>query len=350
VSTASTDDIIVLHIDDDTSQLDFTKIFISKSDPKISVDTVSSHNELLARDLTKYDCIISDYAMPKMNGIELAQKIRETSDIPIILYTGQGSEEVAELAFSVGIDDYLRKEFDPSHYQVLTKRVRNAVEKDRALKAFIKSRDLLNQFLESALSSIHIFDSDLRLVRTNEQAGRHLGVTDDHFGKHILEIGSGEERFDRFKKYQQVLETGETYTDEITLTLFSGKKLHLSLTAFKVGDGMGLILIDINQRKKFEENLRKSEKKYHDYINNAPDDILVVNYDGKYIEINKAVTKITGFSEDEVIGKNVGEVFALSGDLHPIKLFNQVNDNGGAIGDLTFKHKNGAIRWLRARA
>ena len=49
--------------------------------------------------------------MPKMNGIELAQKIRETSDIPIILYTGQGSEEVAELAFSVGIDDYLRKEF-----------------------------------------------------------------------------------------------------------------------------------------------------------------------------------------------------------------------------------------------
>ena len=46
-----------------------------------------------------------------MNGIELAQKILETSDIPIILYTGQGSEEVAELAFSVGIDDYLRKEF-----------------------------------------------------------------------------------------------------------------------------------------------------------------------------------------------------------------------------------------------
>jgi len=50
--------------------------------------------------LAEYDCIISDYAMPHLNGINLTEKIRERSDIPVILDTVQGSEEVAESAFT----------------------------------------------------------------------------------------------------------------------------------------------------------------------------------------------------------------------------------------------------------
>ncbi len=42
--------------------------------------------------------------------IELAEQVRSESNIPIILYTGKGSEEVAEKAFAVGVNDYFRKE------------------------------------------------------------------------------------------------------------------------------------------------------------------------------------------------------------------------------------------------
>ena len=69
--------------------------------------------------------------MPEMDGIEFAKKVRSTSNIPIILYTGRGSEEVAQRAYMVGIDDYIRKEVNPAHYQVLSKRIRSAVEKMR---------------------------------------------------------------------------------------------------------------------------------------------------------------------------------------------------------------------------
>lgn len=64
-----------------------------------------------------------------MNGIDLARKIREFNSIPFILYTGQGSEEVAESAYKVGVDDYIRKEVEPSHFQVLLHRIRNIMEK-----------------------------------------------------------------------------------------------------------------------------------------------------------------------------------------------------------------------------
>jgi len=79
-----------------------------------------------------FDCVISDYVMPEMNGVELVRRVKELKDIPCILYTGQGSEEVAQLAFQAGVDDYIRKEIEPSHYEVLINSVRHAVDKHRA--------------------------------------------------------------------------------------------------------------------------------------------------------------------------------------------------------------------------
>jgi CheY-like chemotaxis protein len=123
----------ILHVDDEKNQLDFTKLFLEQFEKDVKVDSVTDPEEALKlQEKEDYDCIVSDYKMLKMNGIELAQKVRENSDVPIILYTGQGSEEVAELAFSAGVDDYLRKETEPTHYQILAKRIKHTVEKHRA--------------------------------------------------------------------------------------------------------------------------------------------------------------------------------------------------------------------------
>jgi anti-sigma-K factor RskA len=58
----------------------------------------------------------------------------------------------AEAAFAVGIDDYLRKETEPSHYQVLARRIRSAVEERRAEEALIRSEESFRiPFLASAV-------------------------------------------------------------------------------------------------------------------------------------------------------------------------------------------------------
>jgi PleD family two-component response regulator len=66
--------------------------------------------------------------MPGMNGIQLCAEVRKSSSIPFIFYTARGSEEVASAAFSTGVDDYIRKERDLSHYQILARRIRHSVE------------------------------------------------------------------------------------------------------------------------------------------------------------------------------------------------------------------------------
>ena len=124
-------------MDDDIILGKNTKIFLENISPLIKVDFEESpHNVAVRINEEDYDCVISDFLMPSMNGIELAKIVRKTSDIPFIIYTGQGSEEVAESAFQVGVDDYIRKEIEPSHYQVLVKRVISTVEGYRAEKMF----------------------------------------------------------------------------------------------------------------------------------------------------------------------------------------------------------------------
>ena len=125
-------DLRVLHVDDEVSHLDLAKELLEMADEDLVIESVASSKEALKLLKSEtYDCVVSDFQMPDLDGIELAKRIRVFSDVSIILYTGRGSEEVAETAFTAGVDDYIRKEIDPSHYQVLARRIRFVVEKKR---------------------------------------------------------------------------------------------------------------------------------------------------------------------------------------------------------------------------
>jgi len=125
----------VLHVDDEEDQLRFTKMFLEELDDEVTVDSVSDPDEAIRlQGRNSYDIVVSDYKMVSMTGIELFQKVRKRSDVPFILYTGRGGEEVAESAYEAGMDGYMKKEVDPCHYQSLSKRIRQIVEGRRARK------------------------------------------------------------------------------------------------------------------------------------------------------------------------------------------------------------------------
>jgi len=88
-------------------------------------------------DTFKPDVIVSDVEMPEMNGLDFARKIREKdSDIPIVLETCVTSSKIILEAYSIGIDNYIKKPFLPeelhAYLQGLIKRIgiKAAAEKD----------------------------------------------------------------------------------------------------------------------------------------------------------------------------------------------------------------------------
>src|SRR5207248_5558168 len=82
--------------------------------------------EALAR-LEGADAVVTDYAMPEVDGIELLQAIRERDQsLPVILLTAQGSERTAVRAMKAGAYEYVTKPFDIEEMGVVIERALEA--------------------------------------------------------------------------------------------------------------------------------------------------------------------------------------------------------------------------------
>ncbi len=123
---------IILLVDDEKDILEFLSYNLEKE----GYDVVTANNGIIGLELAikyKPDLIILDVMMPEMDGIEVCEKIRNTSDLQhiLILFLTARSEEYSELAgFGAGADDYITKPIKPklliSRVNAILKRTRNA--------------------------------------------------------------------------------------------------------------------------------------------------------------------------------------------------------------------------------
>lgn len=128
----------VLHVDDRpeygeilTSYLDeHDEPFdvVTETDPVVALQTLSD---------TEFDCLVTDYEMPKMDGLELLAAVqRRHPELPVILLTAKGSESVASEAIAAGVTDYLPKNELTDSPAILAKRITNAVERQAYSRQF----------------------------------------------------------------------------------------------------------------------------------------------------------------------------------------------------------------------
>ncbi len=122
----------ILFVDDDQGLLDQAKYVLEKENENFEVISAQSADEALKL-LSKndLDIIVSDYKMPGMDGLELLKTLREqANDIPFIIFTGKGREEIAMRALNLGANRYFRKGGDPiSQYEVLAKAIEDEVQR-----------------------------------------------------------------------------------------------------------------------------------------------------------------------------------------------------------------------------
>lgn len=131
-----TDDIVVLHVDDDPAFLDLTAEFLERADDAIDVRTETDPTVVPSRLETEpVDCLVSDLEMPDTDGLELCRTVRsEHPRFPFILFTSRSGEEVIESALEAGATDYVHKESGTHHYTLLANRVRLLVSRHRAVE------------------------------------------------------------------------------------------------------------------------------------------------------------------------------------------------------------------------
>ena len=121
----------ILIVEDEAKIRKVIKSYL-KEDYEISeVDDGKKALEVFKND--EFDLIILDLMLPKISGEEVCQKIRQVSEIPIIMLTAKSSEENKIDGFNFGADDYLTKPFSPRELLLRTKAIlRRSNDKDKA--------------------------------------------------------------------------------------------------------------------------------------------------------------------------------------------------------------------------
>jgi len=295
----SIESIKLLHVDDDPNQFRFIKLFLNESDPDMDVTCVSEPEKVFELlETGEYHCLVTDYEMPNINGIELAVRVREKYSIPIILYTGHGSEEVAENAFLIGIDDYLRKEMDPSHYRVLAKRIRHAVDK--------KQVEILH---ENVMNHTHLGVC----IFVNSVIAYANNAAINLFEKKNLKEILGTNPFSRGNKDSiKFLESGE---HELEVKKRNGDKIYFEISSRSISyfgnEAILSIVRDITEKKILEIENSVSQERFRSLVELSPDGIATFGTTGYMTFLNSAFSSLTGFSKEELSGEHLTKLKTL---------------------------------------
>jgi PAS domain S-box-containing protein len=317
----------VLYVDDEPALLDLGKAFLEKSG-HLRVDTAATVEDALHQIKSKkFDAIISDYQMPDMSGIEFLRHIRSKhNDIPFILFTGRGREEIVIEALNCGADFYLQKGGEQkSQFAELEHKIKNAIDRKRTHEALKESEqrmlDIIN-FLPDATFAVNLENQVISWNRTMEEM---TGIPKDvilgtgdysyavpFYGKKrpilidlVLKKDNGLE-----KKYPYIKRNGDKILTEIwSPALYGGKGAHVGLIASPLYDTRGNVIgaiesiRDITEKKEAEEKLRNT----NDALNaayeqlTATEEELRSNYEklGKnQQELNASYEQLTATEEE----------------------------------------------------
>ena len=181
----------VLYVDDEPELLTLCRLFLEK-DGKITVETARSAVEGIKKlRAGHFDVIISDYLMPESDGVDFLRQVRaEFGNIPFIIFTGKGREEVVIEAINLGVTFYLQKGSDPaSRFSELGRKIEIAVHRTKTEGAPEEKTSELDQFFTLALDLLCIADTDGYFRRLNPAWEMTLGWRIDELeGKKFLDL------------------------------------------------------------------------------------------------------------------------------------------------------------------
>ena len=307
-----------LYVADDPEFAAVAATFVERENDRFDVEVETSTDAALDRlDGERFDCIVSDYDMPTRNGIEFLQAVRaEYPDLPFILYTGKGSEEVASDAISAGVTDYLQKATGTSQYTVLANRITNAVGTYRARTELAEREERLSLFFEQSPLGVVEWDDQFDLVRLNDAAEDMLGYTQAEL------LGESWERI--------VPESDRDAVGDVVSDLLENKGGYRSVNENIRKDGDRIVcewhnrvvtdadeavvavfsqFQDITEQKRREQELH-GEQAFMDRSLDALGDIFYfVDTDGNFQRWNSTLPELTGYSDEAIGSMNALEFF-----------------------------------------
>jgi len=298
-------DITVLHVDDEPDFADLVSIYLEREGDSLEVLTETSGKAGLDRlDTDDIDCIVSDYDMPRMDGLEFLQAVREDyPDLPFILFTGKGSEEIASDAISAGVTDYLQKGSGTDQYTVLANRIENAVHQYRAAQEVERGFHAL----ETAREGVSFLDEEGTFLYVNPAYADTYGYDREELvGEHWETIYYDEHVSQVHEKILPAATEAGTWTGESIHRHKDGTRLVVDHALTYCSEGTLLCLIqDITEEKETERALERERQRFEQFVDAVEEyAIFALDPNGFITSWNRGAEQLKGYSQEDIIGQH----------------------------------------------
>ncbi len=314
----------VLHVDDDAGLLEVAKeILMMEGNLEVAV-ALSVDEAFRKMRESSFDVVVSDYEMPQKDGLEFLKELREEKkDIPFIIFTGKGREEVAMKALNLGADGYYNKQGSPETvYGELAHAIFSLVENKKTEEALCRSEEKYQGLFDSTLDGIIVSDAKGVVMSANPAAALMLGYENAAELVNLPASTLYVNPADRQVLFDFLTKKGAVQDYEVKLKRKNGTIFDARATITIQNDSQGnllrseSIIRDSTEHKKAEQTLTESERRYRSLFENMLNGFayckMIFEEKGKpidfvYLEINDAFERLTGLKKTAVVGKKVTE-------------------------------------------
>jgi len=315
MSSTGREPIRVLHVDDDPDLAETAALFLEEEHDRFEVVTETSADDGLHRlAAADVDCVVSDYDMPGKDGLDFLEAVRSAhSDLPFVLFTGKGSEEIASEAISAGVTEYLQKGTGTDQYTVLANRIERAVAENRAKQALEESERMFSTLVSNLPGMVYRAcnepDWPMEFVSDGcrDLTGYDPELLEDgsvRWGPDVLHEDDAGTMWDDVQAALDAREPFEvtyrirTADDEVKWVWEQGRGVY---------DGDDLVALegfitDITERKRAQ----RSRRKYERIVETMDDAAFILDIDGEFEFVNDAFLEATGFDRETVVGAGTG--------------------------------------------
>ena len=301
-----------------------------------------------------FHLVLLDVILPDINGYELCETMRQKPRgqwIPILMMTGLNDRDSIEKAYSYGATDFIIK---PLNWYLFTQRVRYLLRTSYLYEALLKGRQRLADAHRLArIGSWEWRVADRSFSYSDElralfKTSLKLDGTDTF--RMFLNVVRESDRKTVLEAYRSLLQTGQPYQIEYGIRQNNGEIREMFEQAVAIYDALGVlqrvegITQDITDRKNAEVNMRIAATAFE-----SGEAMVITDVNAKILRVNRAFTRDTGYTADEVIGRNPNILRSTRHDADFFEaMWTCIAHTGSWQGEIWDKRKDGSEyqKWL----
>lgn len=247
---------VLLIEDDKIDQIAFRKA-VEERKLIYNYDIVGAVNEAIEiSSKKKYDIVITDYLLGDGTAFDIVDAFK---DIPIIITTGAGNEEIAVKAMHRGIQDYLIKDMENNYLKMLPITIENAMSRYKGQKQL----RLLSHAIMSISDSVHMTDKEDNIIFINKAFTDTFGYLEkDVKGRHHSMLNKTDDFLDSLQSQNRQNE--DTYSNEYQYLNKDGTEFPALISHSVVKDDNGNDVANVWVIRDITE-IKEAQSKLHIY-------------------------------------------------------------------------------------